>query len=252
MDEQKENPQEEQEHGNVDPVVVENLAKKLEEIEGRLKEKDSVIVRTQQENATLQKILTDRNQINQVPKVSGASEVNKEIDNLEQLLKSGDIDAEEFSSRSVKLIRKAQELGSKEVISQMQAMYRQEEEVKVAYNNIFKDPDIKDFEADLSDLAQGYLQGGVSQGMTPADAAEFAKTQIKLKVDAFKSRFSSKEEESQKKKKEKEDSGEGTKEETSGLKGEGEGSSKKETKEKPITPEESLDNFVALRGGSRQ
>jgi len=244
MSEQEENTQGQEETKEVDPNAIETLTKKLDEIESRMKEKDSEIVRTQQENATLNKILADRNQ---TPKVKApvVHEIDKEIDRLEKLHKAGEIDSEELASKSLSLIKRSRELGVSDAVSQVEQRYAQMKEVETAYTGIFKDPELKDFETDMSDLASGYLQGGIAQGMTPQQATEFAKSQLKIKVDAFKSRFTPKEKEV---KKEEEESQEAQ----SGFKGEGEGSQKTKTIEKPITPEESLDKFVSLRGGSRQ
>jgi len=244
MSEQEENTQGQKETKEVNPNAIETLTKKLDEIESRMKEKDSEIVRTQQENATLNKILADRNQ---KPKVKApvVHEIDKEIDRLEKLHKAGEIDSEELASKSLSLIKRSRELGVSDAVSQVEQRYAQMKEVETAYTGIFKDPELKDFETDMSDLASGYLQGGIAQGMTPQQATEFAKSQLKIKVDAFKSRFTPKEKEV---KKEEEESQEAQ----SGFKGEGEGSQKTKTKEKPITPEESLDKFVSLRGGSRQ
>jgi len=244
MSEQEENTQGQEETKEVDPNAIETLTKKLDEIESRMKEKDSEIVRTQQENATLNKILADRNQ---TPKVKApvVHEIDSEIDRLEALHKAGEIDSEELASKSLSLIKRSRELGVSDAVSQVEQRYAQMKEVETAYTGIFKDPELKDFETDMSDLASGYLQGGIAQGMTPQQATEFAKSQLKIKVDAFKSRFTPKEKEV---KKEEEESQEAQ----SGFKGEGEGSQKTKTKEKPITPEESLDKFVSLRGGSRQ
>lgn len=217
------------------------LEERLAKLEGSVTEQKGYITKLEQENSTYRQIITDRGQAgNGQPQNQQAtvSEIDREIEALERQVEAGEITPEELSVKSLRLIRKAKDAGRSEAVREVTNMYTQEQEITRRFNSIFEDPDLKGMESDMSDIAYGYMQAGIAQGMQMSQAAEYAKTQTKNKLNTFKSRFGGAAPTSKKEI----PAGNAT-----GLKGEGEAVKKVQTKEAPVTAEQSQKSFIEMR-----
>jgi len=215
-----------------DPALEERLRK----LEAEKNEQRAYLTKLEQENATYRQIITDRGQPAE-PKKPTVSAIDAEIAELEQKVRSGEIDQEELMAKQLALIRKAKDASKSEAVSEVQSLYQREQEIQREYSTIFQDQELKAFESEVQDFASGYFQYGLTTGMTPKQAAAYAKDQTKVKVEAFKKRFGiTKPVETPK-----------PAEQPSGFKGETESVRQPQQKEKPITAEDSQKSFIQLR-----
>lgn len=216
---------------------------RLTKLESDLAATKGYVTKLEQENSTYRQIITDRGQAASVQTTSPAvtvSEVDKEIEELERKVQSGEITQEELAVKSLRLIRKAKESGKQEAVREVTGLYAQEQELTRSFHSIFEDADLKGLEKDMSDIAYGYMQAGIARGMRADQAANYAKEQTKIKLNTFKSRFSQQQQVPPVNL---------PKVETpvSGLKGEGEGQKQPPKKEEPVTAEQSQKSFIEMR-----
>lgn len=224
------------------------LAERLAKLEREQAEQKSYATKLEQENATYRQIITDRGHqapVQQAQPKATVSEIDREIDELERKASAGEITSDELAVRSLKLIRKAKDAGKAEAVSEVTNLYTQEQNINREFGSIFEDSDLKGLDKDLGDIAYGYMQAGVAQGMSLKQASEYAKLQTKNKLNAFRNRFG-----------QSTPSAPATPAATppketpnvsSGLKGEGETNKQPPKKEEDVTPEASQKNWIEFR-----
>lgn len=224
------------------------LAERLAKLEREQAENKSYVTKLEQENSTYRQIISDRGHQAPVPQAqpkATVSEIDREIDELERKASAGEITAEELSVRSLRLIRKAKEAGKAEAVSEVTNLYTQEQNINREFGAIFEDSDLKGLDKDLGDIAYGYMQAGIANGMNLKQASEYAKLQTKNKLTAFRNKFgqstpSAPATPTVTQPKE-------TPSVSSGLKGEGETNTQPPKKEEDVTPEASQKNWIDYR-----
>jgi len=215
------------------------LEERLAKLEGAVTDQKGYITKLEQENSTYRQIITDRGQADSAQATRQpvtVSELDKEIETLERQAAAGEITAEDLSVRSLQLIRKAKSEGRQEAVREVTNLYSQEQEISRSFASIFEDPDLKGLDKDMNDIAYGYMQAGISQGMNVKRASEYAKDQTKQKLVALRARFGGQK------------SPEPQKETpAASLKGEGEQNKQPPKKEEPVTAESSQASFIEQR-----
>lgn len=209
------------------------LEAKIADGDTKLKEKDSLITKLQQETATYQKILTDRNQQQRQP-AQPVSNLETKINDLKRRAQRGEIDAEELQSATLDLIAEAKNEGHQSAVNQLTSAYEQEKAIGKSMQDIFSG-ELKGMDQVWGDVAIGYMQAAIAQGYSMQQATNYAKEQTLSKYESAKSRFVKPSEPP------KEEKNQGA----SGFKAEGD--SPKKLPEKPVSSEESGLNFIDAR-----